>query len=73
MNRKDAISIYPSQIFMSIKEASICTGLSQHYIREGCKNGNLPCIKSGQKYLVDIPKMLDVLRCAEDKEDSSNE
>lgn len=44
--------------FMSIKEACQVTGLSQFYLRRGCKDGSIPCIKSGVKYLINVPALL---------------
>ncbi|MGN1028199.1 MAG: hypothetical protein ACI4P4_17560 [Faecousia sp.] len=40
--------------FLSIKDASTVTGLSQYYLRAGCRAGSVPCIRSGRKYLVDV-------------------
>lgn len=44
--------------FMKIGAASMATGLSQYFLRQGCKNGTVPHIKSGTVYLVNIPKLL---------------
>jgi len=49
------------KIFLSIAEAARYTGLSQFYIRNGCKDGSVPCIKTGAKYLVNLPKLLEKL------------
>jgi excisionase family DNA binding protein len=46
-------------IFMSIKDAAAYTGLAQSYIRNGCKNGSIPHLKSGQKYLVNVKLLLE--------------
>lgn len=40
--------------FLSIKDAATVTGLSQYYLRAGCRDGSVPCIRSGRKYLVDV-------------------
>ena len=37
------------------------TGLSQHQLREGCKSGMIPHVKSGIKYLIYIPALLEQL------------
>lgn len=44
--------------FLGIRDASRVTGLSQHYLREGCKSGGVPHIKSGNVYLINVPMLL---------------
>lgn len=44
--------------FMKIGPASRATGLSQYFLRQGCKEGTVPHIKSGTVYLVNVPKLL---------------
>lgn len=44
--------------FMKIREASMATGLSQFYLRQGCKDNSIPHIKSGTVYLVNVAKLL---------------
>ena len=44
--------------FMKIAGASRATGLSQFYLRQGCKDGSIPHIKSGTVYLVNVNKLL---------------
>lgn len=51
--------------FLKISDASNATGLSQNYLRQGCKNGSVPHIKIGAKYLVNIPKLLQMLGAEE--------
>ncbi|MCD8052154.1 MAG: hypothetical protein LUE89_10845 [Clostridiales bacterium] len=48
---------YDGPPFASIVEASKATGLSQYYLRRGCKSGEVPCVKSGDKYLVNLPAL----------------
>ena len=48
--------------FMKIPEASKATGLSQYFLRIGCKNGTVPHIKSGEVYYIDVPALLEKLR-----------
>ena len=43
------------RFFASIDEASRITGLSRFYIRRGVRSGEIPCIKSGQKFLINLP------------------
>lgn len=50
-----------SKPFQTIKEACISTGLSQYFLREGCKSGSVPHIKSGMKYYINIPLLLEKL------------
>ncbi len=47
--------------FQKIAEASRTTGLSQYYLRSGCKAGTVPHIKSGTTYMVNIPALLRML------------
>ncbi len=44
--------------FLKIAEASCATGLSQHYLRKGCKDGSVPHVMSGNVYLVNVPALL---------------
>lgn len=47
--------------FMSIEEAAETTGLSTFYLRNGCKAGSVPHVKSGKKYLVNVSALLQKL------------
>lgn len=51
--------------FMKIKETSQVTGLSMYYLRNGCKDGTVPCIKSGTVYFINVPKLLEKLNATE--------
>lgn len=44
--------------FQSIEQACKTTGLSQYYLRKGCKEGTVPHRKSGKKYYIDINALL---------------
>lgn len=44
--------------FQKFPEASKTTGLSQYFLRQGCKNGTVPHIKSGTTYMVNVPALL---------------
>ncbi len=44
--------------FLNIEQACEATGLSQYYLRNGCKSGEVPCVKSGRIYMVNIPALL---------------
>ncbi len=41
--------------FQSVRGAAYITGLSAAYIRAGCKDGSIPCIKVGAEYRVNMP------------------
>lgn len=47
--------------FQKIMDACKTTGLSQYYLRRGCKNGTVPHIRSGTVYLVNVPALLQKL------------
>lgn len=44
--------------FQKIGEAARTTGLSTYFLRNGCKDGSVPHVKSGTVYLVNIPTLL---------------
>lgn len=44
--------------FQKISDASTTTGLSQNFLRKGCKNGTVPHIMSGKTYMINIPALL---------------
>ena len=47
-----------SQPFQSIEQAAETTGLSVYFLRQGCKANEIPFIKSGKKYLINVPALL---------------
>ena len=47
--------------FQKIPDACKTTGLSQYFLRKGCKDGSVPHIKSGPTYYVNIPALLEQL------------
>lgn len=47
--------------FQKIVQAARTTGLSQFYLRSGCKDGSVPHIKSGTTYFINIPALLEKL------------
>ena len=47
--------------FMTISETAAATGLSKYYLRSGIKNGTVPYIPSGNRYLVNVPALLEQL------------
>ena len=54
--------------FQKIAEASRTTGLSQYYLRRGCRDGSVPCTKSGQTFFVNVPARLRQLGADDGKE-----
>ena len=47
--------------FMKIKDACAATGLSQYFLRQGCRDGSIPHVKSGPTYYVNVPALLEQL------------
>jgi len=47
--------------YQKIPDACKTTGLSQYYLRQGCKCGTIPHIKSGPTYYINIPALLEKL------------
>ena len=47
--------------YMTIKDTSTAIGISQHLIRRLCKEGRCPHIRSGNKYMVNVPALLEKL------------
>lgn len=50
--------------FLSIKAAAQATGLSQIFLRAGCRDGSVPHIRAGVKYLINLPLLLAQLDAA---------
>lgn len=44
--------------FQKIAEASKTTGLSQYFLRQGCRDGSIPHIRSGRTFLINVPALL---------------
>lgn len=47
--------------YQKIAEACKNTGLSQYYLRQGCKKGTIPHIKSGGVYYINVPALMEEL------------
>ena len=47
--------------FMTINQAAEASGLSVFYIRRGVKNGFVPCVKCGKKYLINYQMFIEKL------------
>lgn len=48
-------------MFVSIAETSKITKISQSFLYNGCRNGTIPHIKSGKKYLLNPEKVVEYL------------
>ena len=44
--------------FQKIPDACRTPGLSQYFLRNGCKDGTIPHIKSGSVYFINVPALL---------------
>ncbi|MBQ9346089.1 MAG: helix-turn-helix domain-containing protein [Oscillibacter sp.] len=47
--------------FQKIPDACRTTGLSQYFLRKGCKSGTIPHIRSGPTYYINVPELLRML------------
>lgn len=47
--------------FQKIKQAVRSTGLSEYFLRRGCRDGSIPCVKSGGTFYVNVPALLEKL------------
>lgn len=47
--------------YQKITDAARTTGLSSYFIRKGCKSGEIPHIRSGATYYVNVPALLQKL------------
>lgn len=57
--RQTAVS--ESKPFQTVKETVRTTGLSEHFLRTGIKEGKVPVVQSGKKFFVNVPKLLERL------------
>ena len=47
-----------SPMFVTVREAVRITGLSERYLRDGLRADKIPHIKTGTKYLINLPLFL---------------
>ena len=47
--------------FQRIGDAVKSTGLSAYFLRRGCRDGSVPCVRSGRTYFVNVPGLLEQL------------
>ena len=55
--------------FMSVADAATATGLSQKFLRSGCKAGTIPHIMSGRCIKINVPALLRQLGVTDERED----
>ena len=46
------------KLYTTVKETAEITGLSQWYIRERIKAGEIYYLQSGNKYMINLPRLL---------------
>lgn len=46
---------------MTLKEAVKATGLSELFLRSGCKAGTVPHIMCGNRYMINMPLLMSYL------------
>lgn len=51
----------PTVPYQKIVEACKTTGLSQYFLRQGCKDGTIPHIRSGGVYYINVPALMETL------------
>ena len=44
--------------FQKIEDTVRTTGLSAYYLRRGCREGSIPCVRSGRTIYVNVAKLL---------------
>lgn len=54
--------------FQRIDDAVKSTGLSAYFLRRGCRDGSIPCVRSGRTYFVNVPGLLRQLDAQGDAE-----
>lgn len=45
--------------FQKIEDAVKSTGLSAYFLRRGCRDGSVPCVRSGRTYFINVPGLLE--------------
>lgn len=51
--------------FQKIPEACKTTGLSQCFLRKGCRDGSIPCVRSGTTFYVNVPLLIEKLNATQ--------
>jgi excisionase family DNA binding protein len=61
-----------TKIMVTIREASNQTGLSYYAVRRLCLTGQITFVRSGVKYYINLPKLLEYLNEGQDKQTYSS-
>jgi len=61
MNKRNHSKKSTETPFMSVDDACRVTGLSRYYLRNGCRAGTIPHIKSGRAIYINVPALLKTL------------
>ena len=61
MNNKAIAKPVATTPFQTIREAVRTTGLSEKFLRKMHREGHLPHVKSGNRVLVNIPRLLELM------------
>lgn len=54
-------------VYHSIRETARITGLAEYNLRNRLKNGRLPGLYSGRKFLVNVPSLLKLVALEEEQ------
>lgn len=57
--------------FQKIEDAVRTTGLSSWFLRRGCRDGSIPCVRSGRTYFINVPGLLEQLGIGGDADGKS--
>ena len=58
---------YEGPPFQRIPEACRTTGLSEYFLRKGCRAGTVPHVRNGTIYMVNVPALLRQLGADEER------
>ena len=61
MDNKSVKIQFSGPPYQSIPETTKTTGLGIPFLRKGCRDGSIPHIKVGQKYMINVPLLLQQL------------
>lgn len=56
-------------VYHSIRETARITGLAEYNLRNRLKDGRLPGLYSGRKFLVNVPSLLKLVALEEEQKD----
>lgn len=58
--------------FQKIDDAVRTTGLSAYFLRRGCRDGSIPCVRSGRTIYINVPGLLQQFSAQNDAERQSS-